>query len=520
MDVGQAEPGPARGVGEHAHRAARLQRHHRQDDGRLRPRRPAVDHVHGAVRPRRRRRARTTTRSRRRTTSSRARPRRRFDGAALRRSGRATSPGPASAACTASATSATGRCAGWRPSRRSRRAGTRTGSPATGTTCRTGSVTRVRHDATSDCSWSAARPGIGRRSPARYADRGWSVVLTGRDAERGRRGRAPRSAAMSRGIAARPGASRTTIAGALADVGRARPPRDRGDRPRRQHRRATTTSTRPRYLVTLKLVGYTEVVHTLLPRLSDDASIVLFGGLARDRPYPGSTTVSTVNGGVGGLVHTLAAELAPDPGQRAAPGHRRRQPVLVGQGRRRSRRSRPRTPTRPQRRDGRHRRRRRLPAAQPLGQRHRARHRRRAGWLTMRVAVVGHRAGWARRWRAGSRRSRPRADRLQPHRPQRRSRGRRRARARPSRHCARGGCERLTSCSCRWPTTRRSLATYRGADGLLAGLAPVPSCATPAPSTRRPSRSLPAACARTRRLAARHSGLRQRASSSRPASSR
>jgi NAD(P)-dependent dehydrogenase (short-subunit alcohol dehydrogenase family) len=64
-------------------------------------------------------------------------------------------------------------------------------------------------------------------------------------------------------------------------------------------------------LVTLKLVGYTEVVHTLLPRLTDDASILLFGGLALQRPYPGSTTVTTVNGGVTGLVHTMAVELAP-----------------------------------------------------------------------------------------------------------------------------------------------------------------------------------------------------------------
>jgi NAD(P)-dependent dehydrogenase (short-subunit alcohol dehydrogenase family) len=38
---------------------------------------------------------------------------------------------------------------------------------------------------------------------------------------------------------------------------------------------------------------------------------VLFGGLAKDRPYPGSTTVSTVNGGVVGLTRTLATELAP-----------------------------------------------------------------------------------------------------------------------------------------------------------------------------------------------------------------
>jgi NAD(P)-dependent dehydrogenase (short-subunit alcohol dehydrogenase family) len=64
-------------------------------------------------------------------------------------------------------------------------------------------------------------------------------------------------------------------------------------------------------LATLKLLGYTEVVHTLLARMTPDASIVLFGGLAKDRPYPGSTTVSTVNGGVTGLVHTLAVELAP-----------------------------------------------------------------------------------------------------------------------------------------------------------------------------------------------------------------
>jgi NAD(P)-dependent dehydrogenase (short-subunit alcohol dehydrogenase family) len=64
-------------------------------------------------------------------------------------------------------------------------------------------------------------------------------------------------------------------------------------------------------LVTLKLVGYTEVVHTLLDRMGDESAIVLFGGLAKDRPYPGSTTVSTVNGGVVALTRTLATELAP-----------------------------------------------------------------------------------------------------------------------------------------------------------------------------------------------------------------
>ncbi len=64
-------------------------------------------------------------------------------------------------------------------------------------------------------------------------------------------------------------------------------------------------------LVTLKLVGYTEVIHALAPRLTPAGSIVLFGGQARARPYPGSTTVTTVNGGVTTMVSTLAVELAP-----------------------------------------------------------------------------------------------------------------------------------------------------------------------------------------------------------------
>lgn len=64
-------------------------------------------------------------------------------------------------------------------------------------------------------------------------------------------------------------------------------------------------------LVTLKLVGYAEVAHVLAPRMAPEGAIVLFGGQAMERPYPGSTTVSTVNGGVVGLVRTMAVELAP-----------------------------------------------------------------------------------------------------------------------------------------------------------------------------------------------------------------
>ena len=64
-------------------------------------------------------------------------------------------------------------------------------------------------------------------------------------------------------------------------------------------------------MATIKLVGYTEAIRVLRPRMGDRASVVLFGGLARDRPYPGSTMVTAVNGGVTALVRTLAVELAP-----------------------------------------------------------------------------------------------------------------------------------------------------------------------------------------------------------------
>ena len=64
-------------------------------------------------------------------------------------------------------------------------------------------------------------------------------------------------------------------------------------------------------LATLKLVGYTEVIHCLCRRMHDDSSVLLFGGLAKDRPYPGSTTVTSVNGAVTTMVRTLATELAP-----------------------------------------------------------------------------------------------------------------------------------------------------------------------------------------------------------------
>ena len=175
---------------------------------------------------------------------------------------------------------------------------------------------------------------IGLEIARHYARTGREVVLTGRDPENVER--RPRLAELGGGPCA---ASRST------SPSRSRsPPPWRASGPVRHlvlvaidrdanTRRATTTSTRAIRLVTLKLVGYTEVVHALRDRLVDDASIVLFGGMAKERPYPGSTTVSTVNGGVVGLTRTLVEELKPIRVELDPPGRRRRQPVLGGEAR-------------------------------------------------------------------------------------------------------------------------------------------------------------------------------------------
>ncbi len=150
--------------------------------------------------------------------------------------------------------------------------------------------------------------GLGRAVAVALAARGEQVVITGRNAER--------TSAIAReighgvtGLAVDLGRPHE-IKGALATLG----PVDhlvlaaieRDHNSVREYDIARAIS-----LVTIKLVGYTEVVHTLAPRLKPDAAIVLFGGQAKDRPYQGSTTVSTVNGGVSALIRTLALELAP-----------------------------------------------------------------------------------------------------------------------------------------------------------------------------------------------------------------
>jgi NAD(P)-dependent dehydrogenase (short-subunit alcohol dehydrogenase family) len=150
--------------------------------------------------------------------------------------------------------------------------------------------------------------GIGRCVAEHLAARGESVVITGREAERASAIAAEIGGGV-RGLSLDLGRPEE-IASALADVEHVDElviaAIERDDNTVRDYDVARATR-----LATLKLVGYTEVVHTLTPRLANDASIVLFGGLAKDRPYPGSTTVTTVNGAVSSMVRTLALELAP-----------------------------------------------------------------------------------------------------------------------------------------------------------------------------------------------------------------
>ncbi|MCM2477321.1 SDR family oxidoreductase [Rhizobium sp. CG5] len=64
-------------------------------------------------------------------------------------------------------------------------------------------------------------------------------------------------------------------------------------------------------LVTTKTVGYPAAIAAVLDRLSPDGSVLIFGGVAKDIPYPGSTTVTVVNNAVMGLVKTLSIEITP-----------------------------------------------------------------------------------------------------------------------------------------------------------------------------------------------------------------
>jgi len=150
--------------------------------------------------------------------------------------------------------------------------------------------------------------GLGRELAQFYAGRGRDVVISGRDAA-GAQACAAEIGGSTRGIGldlAEP----STIAEKLAEIGEVEflvlAAIERDTNTVKDYDIAAAMR-----LVTLKIVGFTEVIHALLPRLGDDSAVLIYGGLARDRPYPGSTTVTTVNGAVTGLVRTLVVELAP-----------------------------------------------------------------------------------------------------------------------------------------------------------------------------------------------------------------
>ena len=150
--------------------------------------------------------------------------------------------------------------------------------------------------------------GIGRRIAERMVERGDQVVITSRGEDRAREIAAEMGhGALGLGLdLSRP----ETIATALADV------------PDVDNLVITAIAQYPNTLrdfnvaeavtsVTVKLVGYTETIHVLQDRLTPDASVVIFGGVAKYRPYPGSTMVTTFNAGISGLLKTLVVELAP-----------------------------------------------------------------------------------------------------------------------------------------------------------------------------------------------------------------
>lgn len=150
--------------------------------------------------------------------------------------------------------------------------------------------------------------GIGLEIVKRYAGEGWRVVLTGRDGDRAKAvagdvGKDTEALGMD---LSRPAEVEAALAGldpvdhiVLAAIAR-------DNNTVKEYDIASAT-----YLTVMKLVGYTAVLHAMVDRLSPEGSVVIFGGRAKDRPYPGSTTVTTVNAGVTGLVRTLGLQLAP-----------------------------------------------------------------------------------------------------------------------------------------------------------------------------------------------------------------
>lgn len=150
--------------------------------------------------------------------------------------------------------------------------------------------------------------GLGREIAGHYLGRGEQVAITGRDQDRSEKIASELGDGVT-GIGVDL-AEPESIAGALSAVGPVSrlviTAVHRDHNPIRDYDIATATD-----LITMKMVGYTEAIHTLTPRFTDDASVVLFGGLAKERPYPGAVTIATVNGGISTMINDLVIELAP-----------------------------------------------------------------------------------------------------------------------------------------------------------------------------------------------------------------
>lgn len=150
--------------------------------------------------------------------------------------------------------------------------------------------------------------GLGREIADHYRSKGDPVIITGRDQERSEKIASELGEGVS-GIGidlAKP----ATIGGALSAVGPISrlviTAVHRDHNPIREYDISTAND-----LITMKMIGYTETIHTLIPRFTEDASVVLFGGLAKERPYPGAVTIATVNGGISTMINDLVVELAP-----------------------------------------------------------------------------------------------------------------------------------------------------------------------------------------------------------------
>lgn len=157
--------------------------------------------------------------------------------------------------------------------------------------------------------------GIGRELALACAKRGDDVVVAGRDAQRAAHaaetmmGELPAHAGRIRGIAAdlaQPHGLALAL-GVVKQVSHlvvAAVERDRNSLHAYDIDAAILTAT-------VKLVSYAAAAAAIRDCLDPHGSILFFGGLAKDRPYPGSTTISSVNAGIVGLVNTMSHELKP-----------------------------------------------------------------------------------------------------------------------------------------------------------------------------------------------------------------